>query len=49
MIEAGVWEQILLTFQGRAFPGKKVVAISEQECSGLERIEGHSQLLIDHL
>ena len=49
MIVVGVWGQILLTFQGQAFPGKKVVTISEQECFGLERIEGHPQLLTDHL
>ena len=49
MIVVGVWGQILLTFQGQAFPGKKVITISEQECFGLERLEGHPQLLTDHL
>ena len=48
MIVVGVWGQILLTFQGQAFPGKKVITISEQECFRLERIEGHPQLLTDH-
>ena len=50
MIVVGVWGQILLTFQGQAFPGKKVIIISEQECFGLERKRDiPSYWLIDHL
>ena len=47
MIEVGFLEQRLFTFQG--FLRKEVVTISEHEGSGLERIEGHPRLLIDHL
>ena len=41
------WSKDFLLF--RAFSGKKVVTISAHKGFGLERIEGHPQLLTDHL